>query len=62
MPTIEELRTVWPSVDYVTDEVLLSPWFHIGVLRTGLAKGDRLSLSVAVITEALESAERADRS
>lgn len=62
MPTIEELRQAWPKADYVTDDLLQSPWFHVGVLKTGLAQGDRLRLSVAVLADALAAAQEADNS
>lgn len=62
MPSIEELRAVWTRADYITDDLLQSPWFHIGVLKTGLADGDRLKMSVAVVSEALSAAENSARS
>lgn len=62
MPTIEELRRVWSKSSYLTDDLLQSPWFHVGVLRSGLADGERLKLSIDVISEALSAAETANRS
>lgn len=62
MPTIEELRQVWPATRDVPDDLLQSPWFHVGVLRSGLAEGERLKLSIDVISEALAAAETAARS
>lgn len=61
MPTIEELRRVWSKSIDLTDDLLQSPWFHVGVLRSGLAEGERLKLSIDVISEALAAAETAAR-
>lgn len=62
MPTIEELRRVWSNSSHLSDDLLLSPWFHVGVIRSGVAGKERLKLSIDVIADALSAAEDTKRS
>lgn len=51
MPTIEQLREAFPHVS-VGDEILLSPFYHLGVVGSYVDK-DRHKVSLDVISEAL---------
>lgn len=53
MPTIEQVREAFPAYAAVSDETLMSPFFHVGVLSSYLPENARLRLSLEVIGDAL---------
>lgn len=54
MPTIEQLREAFPIIsEMADDELMQSPWFHLGILSSSLPDGDRRRLSLDLIGEAL---------
>lgn len=54
MPTIAELRAAFPGSGPITDDMLLSPHYHLGVIQSYLPDlPDRVRLSLAVISDAI---------
>lgn len=61
MPTLEALRAAFPHLHMVSDEMLLSPFFHVGVISSYLPEDAHLRLSLQVIGDSLRDIALAEK-
>ena len=55
MVTVEEVRESIPEAvrEAFSDDVIMSPWFHVGRLEDAVNEDPRLLLSLRIIEDAL---------
>ena len=61
MPALDALREAFPDVPIISEQMLTSPFFHLGVIGSylPLEEKERLRLSLDVITDALREWDQA---